>query len=282
MVAWSRNSSGMPSWLCSGCRSCHEDDALRAVRAAAEMRDVLPELKLEARLGVNTGEVMTVRGEWLMTGDAVNVAARLQQSASPGTILIGEATYRLVADAVAATRVDPLSVKGKSTPVNAFRLDSVNPEAPALASSDDGRFVNRESELADMLALYGDVVGGGGIRQVTVVGDPGIGKSRLAREFVRRLDPAPLVLVGRCPPYGEGVTFWPLRELLRQAGHDQSALKGPSAETFATVRRLLAKLAADRRWWSPSTTSTGRNRRFSTSSTRSPSVSSTRPSCCSA
>src|SRR5204863_5179483 len=108
-----------------GVPRVHEDDALRAVRAAAEMRDALPELGVEARIGVNTGEVVTGTEERLATGDAVNVAARLEQAAQPGEILVGAATLELVRDAVEAEAVEPLALKGKAEPVAAFRLTAV-------------------------------------------------------------------------------------------------------------------------------------------------------------
>ena len=108
-----------------GIPAAHEDDALRACRAAVEMRDALPELGIRGRIGVNTGEVVTGTAERLATGDAVNVAARLEQAAEPGEVLIGEATHALVRDAVDAEPVEPLTLKGKSEPVPAFRLVSV-------------------------------------------------------------------------------------------------------------------------------------------------------------
>ena len=108
-----RSSSAMRSWPSSAFPQVHEDDALRAVRAAVEMRDALPELGLQARIGVNTGEVVTGTEERLATGDAVNVAARLEQAAQPGEILIGEATLALVRDAVEAEAVEPLELKGR-------------------------------------------------------------------------------------------------------------------------------------------------------------------------
>jgi class 3 adenylate cyclase len=105
-----------------GVPQVHEDDALRAVRAAVEMRDALPELGVQARIGVNTGEVVTGTEERLATGDAVNVAARLEQAAQAGEILIGAGTLQLVRDAVEAEKVEPLELKGKAEPVPAFRL----------------------------------------------------------------------------------------------------------------------------------------------------------------
>ena len=134
-----------------GIPAAHEDDALRACRAAVEMRDALPELGIGGRIGVNTGEVVTGTEERLATGDAVNVAARLEQAAAPGEVLIGEATYALVRDAVAAEPVEPLTLKGKSEPVPAFRLVSV---LDAPERSHVSRFVGRERELAQIAAAW--------------------------------------------------------------------------------------------------------------------------------
>src|SRR5438093_9818103 len=112
-----------------GVPVAHEDDALRAVRAAAEMRDALPELNVQARIGVNTGEVVTGTEERLATGDAVNVAARLEQAAQPGEVLLGESTLQLVREAVEAEPMYPLELKGKAEPVPAHRLVAVR-QAP--------------------------------------------------------------------------------------------------------------------------------------------------------
>src|SRR6185312_8225952 len=123
----------------------HEDDALRAVRAAGEMRDALPGLEIEARIGVTTGEVVTGTEERLATGDAVNVAARLEQAAQPGEVLVGEPTLRLVREAAEVEPVEPLELKGKAEPVAAYRLLHMRdaPERPP-----ERPFVGRERELA--------------------------------------------------------------------------------------------------------------------------------------
>jgi class 3 adenylate cyclase len=130
-----------------GIPTAHEDDALRACRAAVEMRDALPELGIAGRIGVNTGEVVTGTEERLATGDAVNVAARFEQAAASGEVLIGEATYALVRESVVAEPVEPLTLKGKSEPVPAFRLVSIL-EAPERSHA--ARFVGRAAELAQI------------------------------------------------------------------------------------------------------------------------------------
>jgi class 3 adenylate cyclase len=191
----------------------HEDDALRAVRAAGEMREALAGLNeelgrvygttLEARVGVNTGEVVTGTEERLATGDAVNVAARLEQAAQPGEVLLGEETMRLTWDAVAVEPVEPLALKGKSGPVPAFRLLSVAREGPARRL--DAPLVGREPELGRLRDAFGQAVRDSACRLFTVVGAAGVGKSRLVAGFLDSLEGATVVR-GRCLPYGDGIT----------------------------------------------------------------------------
>jgi class 3 adenylate cyclase len=130
-----------------GVPQLHEDDALRAVRAAVEMRDALPELGVEARIGLNTGEVVVGTDERLATGDAVNVAARLERAAARGEILLGPETAGLVRDAVETEPTDPLELKGKSEPLVAQRLLVLHEEAPAFARRFDAPLVGRAREL---------------------------------------------------------------------------------------------------------------------------------------
>jgi class 3 adenylate cyclase len=189
----------------------HEDDALRAVRAAAEMRAALPELGLAGRIGVMTGEVVTGTEERLVTGDAVNVAARLESSAAPGEIVIGEPTLALVRDAVETEALEPLELKGKTDRVTAFRLLRVH-EAPERRH--DTPFVGRERELAALCDAYEAAKQGERCVLVTIVGDPGVGKSRLAAETLASIEAR--VVSARCLPYGEGITYWPVVEVLMQ------------------------------------------------------------------
>ena len=128
-----------------GVPALHEDDALRAVRSALEMRDALPELGLRARIGVMTGEVVTGTAERLATGDAVNVAARLEQAARPGEVLLGASTYDLVRDAAEVEPVGPLELKGKASRIPAFRLSALR---DAVERRHDARFVGRAREIA--------------------------------------------------------------------------------------------------------------------------------------
>jgi class 3 adenylate cyclase/tetratricopeptide (TPR) repeat protein len=213
-----------------GVPRLHEDDALRAVRAAYEMRDVLPKLNEEfesrwgvainTRTGLNTGEVVSgdpSRGESFVVGDSVNVAARLQQSAQPGEILIGEATYRLVRDAVVAERVGPRELKGKTEPVLAWRLLEVVEGAPGWTRRLDSPLVGREGELQSLQETFLGTVSVGSCQLITLIGSAGVGKSRLANEFLSTLGDRATVVQGRCLPYGEGITFWPITGVLRDA-----------------------------------------------------------------
>ena len=194
-----------------GVPVAHEDDALRAVRAAAEMRSALPELGLEGRIGVMTGEIVTGTEERLATGDAVNVAARLEQAAPPGGVLIGQPTLRLVRDAVEVEAGEPLALRGKTEPVAAYRLVAVR-DTPERRY--DMRFVGRERELAFLHEAWERVRSQRHCELVTVVGEAGVGKSRLVAEALAPLDAT--VVHGRCLPYGDGITYWPVVEVLKQ------------------------------------------------------------------
>jgi class 3 adenylate cyclase/tetratricopeptide (TPR) repeat protein len=214
-----------------GVPAAHEDDALRACRAAVEMRDALPELGIAGRIGINTGEVVTGTEERLATGDAVNVAARLEQAAAPGEVLIGQATLALVREAVAAEPVEPLTLKGKSHPVPAFRLVSVL-DAPERSHA--SRFVGRERELRSLAEAWEQAQTESRCELVTVVGDAGVGKSRLVAEALAAIDAR--VARGRCLPYGEGITYWPVVEVVKQLAALPS---DPVAE--AAIRSLLGE-----------------------------------------
>ena len=192
----------------------HEDDALRAVRVAVEMRDAFPELGVEGRIGVTTGEVVAGTEERLATGDAVNVAARLEQVAQPGEILIGEETLRLVRDAVEVEKARQLELKGKAKPVAAYLLLRVGGEE-AFARRLDAPMVGREREQRLLADGWERVVSARSCHLFTVFGAAGVGKSRLVAEFLRAHEDA-FVVRGRCLPYGEGITYWPVVEVLKQ------------------------------------------------------------------
>ena len=212
----------------------HEDDALRAVRAAIEMRNALPELGLQGRIGVTTGEVVTGTEERLATGDAVNVAARLEQAAQSGEVLIGQPTLALVRAAAEVEAVEPLTLKGKTEPVPAFRLVGVR-ELPERAHG--ARFVGRERELDLVRDSWERVRTGERCELVTVTGDAGVGKSRLAAELVGSIEAT--VVRGRCLPYGEGITYWPVVEVLKQLD-----VLPPDETAARSIRSLLGETTA--------------------------------------
>jgi len=191
----------------------HEDDALRAVRAAAEMRDALPDLGVQARLGLNTGEVVTGTEERLATGDPVNIAARLEQAAPPGEILLGPETHALVAQSVETEALEPLALKGKGEPVLAHRLLAVRSVAPRRA---EGPMVGRQTELRRLGDAFVQAERDRSCQLFTILGSAGVGKSRLAAEFLDGVDAR--VVRGRCLSYGDGITYWPLVEALLQLG----------------------------------------------------------------
>jgi len=271
----------------------HEDDALRAVRAAVEMRTALAEvnndlrrqweLEIAVRTGINTGEVVAGAPgtpQTLITGDAVVVAKRLEESAAADEILLGQSTYRLVREAVAAEPLGSIEAKGKSK-LPAWRLLEVHGgdaialrlDSPLVGRADDLRSLERSFELAEEERAC---------RLFTVLGPAGIGKSRLVHEFISWVGERATVLQGRCLPYGDGITFWPLVEVVREAAglndHDSAAEarrkigallppgedaevvcervaaaigRGEAAtarpdETFWAVRRLFEALARER------------------------------------
>ena len=210
-----------------GIPVAHEDDALRAVRAAAEMQERLGDLNVELerrfgtrialRIGVNTGEVVAgdpILRETMVTGDAVNVAARLEQAAAPDEVLLGAETHALVASSgVEAEPVPPLALKGKSRAVPAFRLLKV-PAAPRRELRKRAGMVGRNAEAHLLVRAFEEAVACESARLVTVVGEAGVGKSRLAQEVTSGIDGT--VLRGRCLSYGDGITFWPITEIVRE------------------------------------------------------------------
>jgi len=208
----------------------HEDDALRAVRAAREMQEALAGLNaafeaehgitLANHIGVNTGEVVAgdaSLGQRLVTGDTVNVAARLEQAAGSREILLGPLTHQLVRDAVQVEPVEPLTLKGKSEPVPAYRLLEVSDPSVAVQRRSDTPMVGREQEMGALQGMLTRAIEERACRLATVVGDAGVGKTRLVTEFTSASAETALLIRGRCLPYGDGITFWPLREIVRDA-----------------------------------------------------------------
>src|SRR5207244_2299962 len=202
------------------------DHAERALHAALAMRRRFEELfgdSLSFRIGVNTGEVVAGRareGGSFATGDAVNIAARLEQAAAPGEILVGERT-------VAASRgafefAEPMTVdaKGKAGGVACRRLvRSLSLMRPRGVQGLRHAFVGRDAEFERLVTAYRGTIEEARPKLITIVGDAGVGKTRLVRELWDRLAdelPEPLRRTGRCLPYGRGITYWPLGEMLRE------------------------------------------------------------------
>src|SRR5438105_3977413 len=240
-----------------GVPTLHEDDALRAVRAAVEMRrrlDALNEaleasygVRLEMRVGINTGEVVAggPGASTLATGDAVNVAKRLESAAGPGEILIGKETHGLVRGRVDTGPFESCSVKGKSEAVAACRVrDLVGPDGSEPERTTP--LVARENELALLAAEFEQAGAESSCRLVTVLAPAGIGKSRLASELLQRLGERATGLTGHCLPYGDGITFWPLGEMVRQAGGEPAlrAAVGDHADAELIVERILGATGA--------------------------------------
>jgi class 3 adenylate cyclase/tetratricopeptide (TPR) repeat protein len=236
-----------------GTPTVHEDDPLRAVRAAAEMRTELAALNreleerwgihLSIRTGINTGKVVAgdpATKQTFVTGDAVNVGSRLEHAAGPGEILIGDTTYRLVRDAVLVEPVEPLDVKGKTESITAWRVLGVVSGAPAVARRLDSPLVGRERELTMLRHAVERAAADGTCQLVTILGPAGVGKSRLTAELLGELDGEATVLVGRCLPYGEGITFWPVVEIVKLA-----ASLGPALSAGESRARLEAIMADD-------------------------------------
>jgi len=204
-----------------GIPQLHEDDALRAVRAASEIRDRLASfaepstIALACRIGVTTGEVLVGTEDQPPVGDAMNTAARLQSAAAPGEILIGEATFQLVQDAVLAKPIKPLTLKGKAAPVAAYQLIQVASLSPMRARRLDAPMVGREREQGLLEQAYERTVSDRACQLFTVLGAAGAGKSRLVEEFLARLRDAE-VMRGRCLPYGDGITFFPVTEAMKE------------------------------------------------------------------
>src|SRR4051794_40482795 len=231
-----------------GTPQVREDDALRAVRAAEAMRGALARLNgdLEVRwgvhvgmrTGVNTGEVVVdpSRPADLLVGDTLNVAARLEQAAADGEVLVGADTFQLVRDEAILEPVEPLALKGKARPLPVWRLvDGTRADrrsAPRLQAP----LIGREDELELLRTSFAGAVDSRAARMVTVIGSPGLGKTRLVSEFADSLAGEATVLLGRCEASGEGITFQPVAEVLRMAaGIGEEDTPDAAREKLATV-----------------------------------------------
>jgi class 3 adenylate cyclase/tetratricopeptide (TPR) repeat protein len=266
-----------------GAPVAHEDDALRAVRAAQEMLtavDVLDQsldeergARFRVRIGINTGEVVAgaaSAGGTFVTGSAVVLGKRLQEMAEPGTSVIGASTMLLVRNAVETKPLGARDVRGAAERIEAFRVVAVDPGAPGVARALDTPIVGRDTELAALRAAFDVARDDSMCRLVALLGDAGIGKTRLARELVEQLEAKARVLVGRCVAYGDGATYLPVVDSVRDVLPDlETALAGeedgaailetvstlvegdddapvPAAETAWAVRRAFEALARDR------------------------------------
>jgi class 3 adenylate cyclase len=248
-----------------GIPRAREDDALRAVRAAAELGEAVAmlnreleselEVTLAIRTGVSTGLVLAGderAGHAFVGGDTVNLAARLERAAGAGQVLLGEATYRLVAGAVRAQVLARFVPRGRSAPVAAYRLLEVVADAPGLPRRLDAPLVGRSAELAALQGMLDRAVALDACQLVTVVGDPGVGKSRLLRAFSERAAERALVLEAACPAYGVSAATQVAGQLIaaaapgeRRAWPVEVAATDPRG-LFGGLRRLLERLAADR------------------------------------
>ncbi len=236
-----------------GVPDLHEDDALRAVTAAVEIRSRLAEADDEfraawgttiaVRAGVESGEAMVtggVAGDLHVSGPALSTAARLEQLAAPGEVVVGQAAYPLVGAAVVADALGPVELRGKRSEVAAWVVHSVIPGAAGWTRRLDSPMVDRTGELARLVAVFEQTLSTGS-RLVTVLGAAGVGKSRLGQELVARVQDRARVLKGRCLPYGEGITFFPVVELLRDAA-DVAPSDSPD-QGVARVEQLLGSAA---------------------------------------
>ena len=221
-----------------GLPVAHEDDALRAVRAAIEMQERLRSLNegatipLACRIGITTGEVLVPGDGTPLIGDAMSTASRLQSGAEPGGVWVGEPTLRLIRDAVVTEAVDPVHAKGKADRVPAFRVLRME----SVAARAGTPLVGRDRQLRMLDEALRDAIDAQAPVLVTILAPPGVGKSRLAAEFREMADGRATVLVGQTPSYGDGVTFAPLVELLSEAA------ERPGGEAEEIAERLRARL----------------------------------------
>src|SRR5262245_56849187 len=242
-----------------GAPTAHEDDPERAVRAGLAMQDAMEEanrvswdqheVEFSLRVGINSGEVMAgaVGDRYTVMGDAVNVAARLQAAGRPDSVTVGEPTYRATGEAIAYARLEPLTLKGKEEPVPAWEASGVLSEPRRAAGRAQTPLIGRTEEAGLLSSLVGRVEREGRPHLVTVIGQAGVGKSRLLRELMSELassDEPPTIRRGQCPPYGAGIAYWALAEVL----NDEFEIRDTDAPDAAWqklslgVTRLMSEL----------------------------------------
>ena len=245
-----------------GAPIAHEDDAERAVRAALQLVDAVPSLGpgIEARAGVLTGEAAVTIGatnQGMVAGDLVNTASRLQGIAEPGTVVVGETTARAAAASIAFEPLGEQQLKGKATPVPAYRALRVVAERRGRGRSDalEAPFVGRDAELRLLKELFHSTEREGRSRLVSMMGPAGIGKSRLSWEFQKYLDGIVGTVLwhqGRAPAYGEGMTFWSLGEMVRsRAGLVETDDERTTRRKIAEVLATHVSDESERRWLEP-------------------------------
>ncbi len=247
-----------------GSPVAHEDDPERAIRAAlaiqgaiAALNEAHPDLGLAIRQGINTGEAVVAFGPGsgpligeAVTGDVVNTASRLESVAPVGGIVVGEQTYRATGEAFVYQVLDPVTVKGKAEPLPIWRVVA----ARSRAGVEDTRphaapFVGRDEEFAALRAIFERAARSRQVEMVTLIGEAGVGKSRLVAELARFVDDLPELVTwrrGRCLPYGEGITFWALGEIV--SAHAGILESDPPEEALAKLDAVIPEDDPDREW----------------------------------
>jgi len=242
-----------------GAPVAHEDDPERAVRAGLAMQQAMEEANRQSRenydigfslrVGINSGEVMAgaVGDRYTVMGDAVNVAARLQGAGRPDSVTVGESTYRATREAIAYERLEPLTLKGKEEPVPAWEATGVLSEPRRGAVRSQTPLIGREYEAELLVSLLDRVRSEGRPHLVTVIGQAGVGKSRLLRELMTTMidsDEPPTIRRGQCPPYGVGIAYWALAEVLNQEFEirDRDAPEVAWAKLRSGVTELMTEL----------------------------------------
>ncbi|MBA3716731.1 MAG: AAA family ATPase [Actinobacteria bacterium] len=242
-----------------GAPVAHEDDAERAVRSALRILEAVSQLSLEVRSAVATGEAVVSlvarpeQGEGIVAGDVVNTASRLQNEAPPGSLVVGEATYRSTRNAIEYEQLDPVTLKGKAEPVSLWHALRVRGRFGVDAeAAPQTPFIGREHDLTLLQDAYSRAVREQAIQLVTIVGEPGVGKTRLVAEFRSWLDDQPERVrwrQGRCLPYGEGITFWALGEVVKaEAGILESDSPEQAMKKLDTAVRADVEDEADHEW----------------------------------
>ena len=245
-----------------GAPVAHEDDVERAVRAGlsilqaiAQLNDADPNLDLQVRIGINTGEAVVAigadveRGEGLVTGDVVNTAARIQSVAPVNCLAVGEATHRATSHVFEYEPLAPVEVKGKREPLALWRAKGVRIRFGTDFAEHATPFVGRLLEKPLLIGVFERALQQRSVQLATIVGEPGVGKSRLVAELFAYMDAKTEIVrwrQGTCLPYGEGITFWALGEIVKR---EAAILESDSAEVAAA--KLDAAIAPDepeRQW----------------------------------